>query len=144
VRLTNGGSGEAVKEAELDHPFPPTKIQWAPANSKVIFCYHCALLTLSRFPKVRRDHCDNGRPLAAVGGLDGEAACRAHKRTSFAIGDNPAKLLLQATQNTQTAAPLTSLDWNPINHNLIGTSSIDTTCTIWYDAGPPPLVCFID
>jgi len=27
--------------------------------------------------------------------------------------------------------PLTSLDWNSTNFNLIGTSSIDTTCTIW-------------
>eukprot|EP01094_Clydonella_sp_ATCC50884_P019825 TRINITY_DN3967_c0_g1_i1.p1 TRINITY_DN3967_c0_g1~~TRINITY_DN3967_c0_g1_i1.p1 ORF type:complete len:227 (+),score=54.20 TRINITY_DN3967_c0_g1_i1:654-1334(+) len=28
-------------------------------------------------------------------------------------------------------APLTSFDWNQINTNIIGTSSIDTTCTIW-------------
>ena len=28
-------------------------------------------------------------------------------------------------------APLTSFDWNEIDPNLIGTSSIDTTCTIW-------------
>ncbi|CAF4565395.1 unnamed protein product, partial [Rotaria magnacalcarata] len=28
-------------------------------------------------------------------------------------------------------APLTSFDWNEIEPNLIGTSSIDTTCTIW-------------
>lgn len=29
------------------------------------------------------------------------------------------------------AAPLTSFDWNPGNLNIIGTASIDTTCTIW-------------
>jgi WD repeat-containing protein 68 len=28
-------------------------------------------------------------------------------------------------------APLTSLDWNEVDPSLIGTSSIDTTCTIW-------------
>ncbi|KAH9640001.1 hypothetical protein HF086_008096 [Spodoptera exigua] len=28
-------------------------------------------------------------------------------------------------------APLTSFDWNEVDPNLIGTSSIDTTCTIW-------------
>ena len=28
-------------------------------------------------------------------------------------------------------APLTSFDWNETDPNIIGTSSIDTTCTIW-------------
>ena len=28
-------------------------------------------------------------------------------------------------------APLTSFDWNEVDPNLLGTSSIDTTCTIW-------------
>jgi DDB1- and CUL4-associated factor 7 len=27
--------------------------------------------------------------------------------------------------------PLTSFDWNTVNNNIIGTSSINTTCTIW-------------
>lgn len=30
-----------------------------------------------------------------------------------------------------TSGPLTSMDWNKINTNLIGVSSVDTTCTIW-------------
>lgn len=34
-------------------------------------------------------------------------------------------------QDNDFSAPLTSFDWNPELHNLIGTSSIDTTCTIW-------------
>ena len=28
-------------------------------------------------------------------------------------------------------APLTSMDWNENNPSYLGTSSIDTTCTIW-------------
>eukprot|EP01126_Amoeba_proteus_P008365 TRINITY_DN13093_c0_g2_i1.p1 TRINITY_DN13093_c0_g2~~TRINITY_DN13093_c0_g2_i1.p1 ORF type:complete len:223 (-),score=26.11 TRINITY_DN13093_c0_g2_i1:190-858(-) len=34
-------------------------------------------------------------------------------------------------QTSELCAPLTSLHWNEINPSLIGTSSIDTTCTIW-------------
>jgi WD40 repeat protein len=34
-------------------------------------------------------------------------------------------------QDNDFSAPLTSFDWNPEFQNLIGTSSIDTTCTIW-------------
>nr|SVE69796.1 EOG090X060Z [Eubosmina coregoni] len=34
-------------------------------------------------------------------------------------------------KNSDFCAPLTSFDWNEVEPNLIGTSSIDTTCTIW-------------
>ncbi|KAL4505903.1 hypothetical protein ABPG72_013664 [Tetrahymena utriculariae] len=33
--------------------------------------------------------------------------------------------------SNEFSAPLTSFDWNIKNQNLIGTASIDTTCTIW-------------
>lgn len=29
------------------------------------------------------------------------------------------------------SAPITSLDWNHVDHNILGTCSVDTTCTIW-------------
>ena len=34
-------------------------------------------------------------------------------------------------KNSDFCAPLTSFDWNEVDANLLGTSSIDTTCTIW-------------
>lgn len=42
-------------------------------------------------------------------------------------------IYLQCFQNKNSdfCAPLTSFDWNEVDPNLIGTSSIDTTCTIW-------------
>lgn len=43
----------------------------------------------------------------------------------------PKKRSLFGTQDNDFSAPLTSFDWNPELPNLIGTSSIDTTCTIW-------------
>ena len=47
--------------------------------------------------------------------------------------DNEIKLecLLNNNKNSDFCAPLTSFDWNEVDPNLIGTSSIDTTCTIW-------------
>ncbi|CAF4542394.1 unnamed protein product, partial [Rotaria sp. Silwood2] len=47
--------------------------------------------------------------------------------------DNGTRLecLLNNNKNSDFCAPLTSFDWNEIDPNLIGTSSIDTTCTIW-------------
>ena len=34
-------------------------------------------------------------------------------------------------QNNNTGAPLTSFSWNEKSPNLVVTSSIDTTCTVW-------------
>jgi WD40 repeat protein len=39
--------------------------------------------------------------------------------------------LLNNNKNSEFCAPLTSFDWNDTDPNIIGTSSIDTTCTIW-------------
>uniref|UniRef100_A0A915JHP4 Uncharacterized protein n=1 Tax=Romanomermis culicivorax TaxID=13658 RepID=A0A915JHP4_ROMCU len=35
------------------------------------------------------------------------------------------------SRSSDFCAPLTSFDWNEADVNLIGTCSIDTTCTIW-------------
>jgi WD repeat-containing protein 68 len=43
----------------------------------------------------------------------------------------PFCFVLQQNKTSEYCAPLTSFDWNETDPNLIGTSSIDTTCTIW-------------
>lgn len=50
-------------------------------------------------------------------------------KTSFRL-KNLSDLVLQ-NKNSDFCAPLTSFDWNEVDPNLLGTSSIDTTCTIW-------------
>jgi hypothetical protein len=46
-------------------------------------------------------------------------------------------------KNSDFCAPLTSFDWNEVDPNLIGTSSIDTTCTIWgLETGQVCFTCF--
>eukprot|EP00891_Asterochloris_glomerata_P006988 jgi/Astpho2/6988/fgenesh1_pm.00107_%23_16_t len=39
--------------------------------------------------------------------------------------------LLNNNKNSEYCAPLTSFDWNETDPKRLGTSSIDTTCTIW-------------
>lgn len=41
------------------------------------------------------------------------------------------KALLNNNRHTEYCAPLTSFDWNEVDPSIIGTSSVDTTCTIW-------------
>lgn len=38
---------------------------------------------------------------------------------------------LSTNRNAEYCAPLTSFDWNEVDPKRLGTSSIDTTCTIW-------------
>jgi len=49
------------------------------------------------------------------------------------IGENESNLerLLDNNKNAGFCAPLTAFDWNEVDPNLLGASSIDTTCTIW-------------
>uniref|UniRef100_A0A4W6CKH4 DDB1- and CUL4-associated factor 7 n=1 Tax=Lates calcarifer TaxID=8187 RepID=A0A4W6CKH4_LATCA len=49
------------------------------------------------------------------------------------VSDTETRLecLLNNNKNSDFCAPLTSFDWNEVDPNLLGTSSIDTTCTIW-------------
>ena len=39
--------------------------------------------------------------------------------------------LMNTNRTSETCAPLTSADWNNTDPNIVGTCSIDTTCTIW-------------
>ena len=41
------------------------------------------------------------------------------------------KSLLNNNKNSEFCAPRTSFDWNDANPASVGTSSLDTTCTIW-------------
>mmetsp|Transcript_18475 Transcript_18475/g.30797 ORF Transcript_18475/g.30797 Transcript_18475/m.30797 type:complete len:332 (+) Transcript_18475:206-1201(+) len=41
------------------------------------------------------------------------------------------KALLNNNRHTEYCAPLTSFDWNDADPTLIGTCSVDTTCTMW-------------
>lgn len=49
------------------------------------------------------------------------------------VGDPETRLecMLNSNKTSDFCAPLTAFDWNEIEPNLLGTSSIDTTCTIW-------------
>lgn len=57
-----------------------------------------------------------------------------------ASGGEPATVDMEAVlnnnKNSDYCAPLTSFDWNESEPSLVGTSSIDTTCTIWDLAVP--------
>lgn len=100
--------GSLYKAGEFDHPYPCTKILWSPEvrnyGSKDL------LATTGDYLRVWNVTDDgSGRGTLSV---EKEA-------------------LLNNNKTSEYCAPLTSFDWNESDPNIVGTSSIDTTCTIW-------------
>ncbi|KAB2596885.1 protein TRANSPARENT TESTA GLABRA 1 [Pyrus ussuriensis x Pyrus communis] len=86
----------------FDHPYPPTKLMFHP-NPNALH-------------KTNELFASSGDYLRL-----------------WEVGDSSVEPI-QVLNNSKTSefcAPLTSFDWNDIEPRRIGTSSIDTTCTIW-------------
>lgn len=93
------------KACEFDHPYPCTKILWNPdmrAGSKDLLATTGDYLRLWNLTDA------------------GNGLLNAKK-----------EVILNTNKKSEFCAPLTSFDWNESDPNIIGTSSIDTTCTIW-------------
>ena len=105
---TDNDLGQSLyKAGEFDHPYPCTRINWTPAvgiGSRDI------LATTGDYLRVWSVE-DTGDD---KGGVNVTKEC-----------------LLNNNKTSEYCAPLTSFDWNETDTNLVGTSSIDTTCTIW-------------
>lgn len=96
-------SNQLYKSSEFDHPYPCTKLLWSP------------------------DRSTQSKDLLATTG-DYLRLWSIPESESI----QPKKeVLLNNNKNSEYCAPLTSFDWNEADPNTIGTSSIDTTCTVW-------------
>ncbi|KHN82871.1 DDB1- and CUL4-associated factor 7 [Toxocara canis] len=94
-------AGEFIHRGTFDHPYPATKVMWIPDQKGV---YPDMVATSGDYLRLWR-----------VGGENGARI----------------EILLNNNRSSEYCAPLTSFDWNDVDVSLIGTSSIDTTCTIW-------------
>ena len=94
--------GLLYKACEFDHPYPVTKLLWSPSPTG-------------------KDILATTGDYLRVWSVEGEGMNTSAKK----------ECLLNNNKNSEYCAPLTSFDWNDADPNIIGTSSIDTTCTIW-------------
>lgn len=101
----NPSEGNLYQAAEFDHPYPCTKLMWS--------------------PDIRLGASDL---LATTGDY-----LRIWSVTEDATGNMQVQkeALLNNNKTSEYCAPLTSFDWNETDPSILGTSSIDTTCTIW-------------
>jgi WD repeat-containing protein 68 len=97
----NDESNGLEKVTQFNHPYPATKIMWSPVKDSE----YDSLATTGDYLRIWKV-ADDGT-----------------------VEEPPA--LLNNNSKSEYCAPLTSFDWNETDPNMIGTSSIDTTCTIW-------------
>jgi DDB1- and CUL4-associated factor 7 len=131
-------SGEFVSTGEFEHPYPPTKVQWIPDPQ----ASHPDLIATTG-DYLRLWHVGGEESSDAASSSSSSSASATTKNaqssvvgasgTGGAAGSTPIVLrtLLNNNRTFEFCAPLTSLDWNREDPSLIGTSSIDTTCTVW-------------
>mmetsp|Transcript_24825 Transcript_24825/g.49589 ORF Transcript_24825/g.49589 Transcript_24825/m.49589 type:complete len:335 (-) Transcript_24825:179-1183(-) len=105
VLQLNEPKGSFVESSVFDHPYPTTKIMWVP------------------------DKVGNRPDLLATTG-DYLRIWEVQQSTS-STSSVAMRKLLNNNKNSEFCAPLTSFDWNETDPSIVGTSSIDTTCTIW-------------
>mmetsp|Transcript_57214 Transcript_57214/g.134676 ORF Transcript_57214/g.134676 Transcript_57214/m.134676 type:complete len:335 (-) Transcript_57214:228-1232(-) len=105
VLQLNEAKGSFQESAVFDHPYPTTKIMWVP------------------------DKVGNRPDLLATTG-DYLRIWEVQQSGSSSSSVQMRKLL-NNNKNSEFCAPLTSFDWNETDPSIVGTSSIDTTCTIW-------------
>ena len=97
-------SGTFVERGSFEHPYPPTKLAWRPGPDQ-------------------------------MGSKDLLATTGDYLRL-WEVKPNSSRVemhcdVFNSNKSSEFCAPLTSFDWNPHDANIIGTSSIDTSCTIW-------------
>lgn len=94
--------------AEIEHPFPPTKLMWKPSDSSMTSAsavFDGSLLaSSSTVPELWRYE-------------DGQIK---------SLGKMPA-----ARTQCGQQPPLTSFDWSVVNEHKLAGASVDTTCSIW-------------
>ncbi|KDQ21320.1 hypothetical protein BOTBODRAFT_99548 [Botryobasidium botryosum FD-172 SS1] len=115
-----------VMTAEIAHGYPVTKVAWEPSRLST----HWQHSSLTEILATTGDSLrlweyasePERKPGAYVGRNSGYLASRLSQMLSLSSVRRP---------SFPTSAPITSFSWNTLSPNLIVTSSIDTTCTVW-------------
>ena len=117
-------SGDIAPVLAFDHQYPPTKTMFIPdphALRPDLLATSADHLRIWRIPSA--DDADGDAPSA---NNSGSVRCNGAPQPGVEL-----RCELNCNRNSDYCGPLTSFDWNDADPRRIGTSSIDTTCTIW-------------
>lgn len=122
------------KVAEVSVYYPVTNLQWDPSMLRMgngVSERLGASLEVLRLYKVDHEALDKNSDykLTQTHILANNTATASSSTSSSAQSNTGASG--SASEDMNTFPPVTSFDWNKVDPNLIITSSVDTTCTVW-------------
>lgn len=118
--------GEFVECLSLDHPYPTTKIMFAPEE---LASHRDIMITTGDYLRIWNI-------------MDNKEARQEAIMTNVSFGTAVGVdmhlwlglvrfVAVKQNRYAEYCSPLTSFDWNTADANIVGVCSIDTTCTIW-------------
>lgn len=120
------------KVTQFDHPYPPTKILWAPSQTPMSSTNQDLLASTGDYLRIWNYKNDNTVSMAGV------LSNNKHSGTLYLAFLFYYYYYYYFPYRFSTffffseyCAPITGFDWNELDTSIIGTCSIDTTCTIW-------------
>ena len=119
--------------AEIEHPYPCTKILWSPEGVRSSTSAPSASGGASGASGSAASGNFGGRDLLATTGdyLRLWSVGEDDTRGDGSLSHKREALLINNSRNSEYCSPLTSFDWNETDQSMIVTSSIDATCTLW-------------
>ncbi|KAE8272167.1 hypothetical protein A4X09_0g170 [Tilletia walkeri] len=112
--------------ADAPHPYPPTKILFQPSTLPV---HNERELLATSADCLRVWESAPAGPPDDHGYIGSQADGKTRRHLPVSLKEK--SVLAHSKSASSAPAPLTSFSWNSPSPNLIVTSSIDTTCTIW-------------
>lgn len=151
--MVNDGAIEGFdfqKVSEITVDYPVTSLQWDPSINQLNNGYNERIAASSevlRLYKVDHEATDsnNEYKLVQTHVLANNSSTQAsHSRSTSSNNNGTASSTSNSSSATSIASPVvkspeeinkfppvTSFDWNKLDSNIIITSSVDTTCTVW-------------
>ena len=132
----NLGYGHFTKLYEFDVPYPPTKVMFAP-SSLVNYSNKDLLATTGDYLRLWELDIDGENRVQMKALLNNNKHTGIYQPPTLLsthISRRFIPILIyicDIIHRLEFCAPLTSFDWNEVDPTILGTCSIDTTCTIW-------------
>lgn len=117
---------ELVNIAEFDHPYPTTKTMWHPSQDQC----KGTIATTGDYLRLWKLTDSSEKALETTSATSSSTHEEGGEKKDHHLNVE-LQCVLNNSKNIEYCAPLTSMDWNCADPNIVGTSSIDTTCTIW-------------
>ena len=126
MNTLHNNTEQLVQTQSLTHSLPPTRLKWSYSHLESDPCARFLAVSGSDIHLYRHFN-DSSTDLDITASSSPYGLHRVQQLTNSLPG-----------RNLENTAPVTNIDWNFVDPSILGSCSIDTTCTIWnIETGQP-------